>query len=326
MPKTLKIIFTGVCTFAPGIPEDPNEAISDFFVLTPAARSPRPARQKDEHGNVRIVARHHAYLYVPDQFLNTVPEPAMLLRDEKLGLCNVYLMDHAKLSFDLAPDNPVRYVVDNHLPVKDRPSDDNPNVARRNDSRWVPDSTEIFPNGARLRSDVDPRNDITNGRVTMVVHLKGGLIEANHPCNLVQPRTFKPELVQIEPRVLAPELVVTMAFPDQTESIKLNVKRLDPDERVSGLSVGELELHWRGDEIMQIRVGNDTLEEIVSLRNKERCATNADLPTAEAEFDLHYDLLEVQPGPNFPLPTRGGDEGDVGGCVGLKANLPGGTH
>lgn len=324
MARILKVIFPGVCTFTPGIPANPADTLSDFFVLMPAARSPRLARQKDEKDRPRIVARHQAYLYVPDQNLDDVPEPAMLLRDQKLGLCNVYLMDHARLSFDRTPLNPLRYFVDADRPVKGRPDDDDAMLAPRNDSRWVPDSTELFPDGATLRADVDPRHDITNGKVTMVVHLKGGLIEANHPCSTAQPRTFQPAQVQIEARSLAPELTVTMEFPDDTQSIKLLVKTLDPGEEVSGLTVSELKLSWRSNNVMQLRIGNDTLDEIVAMRGESRCAPVVDLPMAEAEFDLHYDLLDIQPAMVPPLPTRGGGQGDVGGCVGVRVKPPGG--
>jgi hypothetical protein len=323
MAKMLKVIFSGVCTFTPGIPENPTDTLSDFFALMPAARSPRLARQKDGNDKARIVARHQAYLYVPDQNLDDVPEPAMLLRDKTLGLCNVYLVDYARISFDRTPLNPLRYFADPNRPVKGRPDDDDATLAPRNDSRWVPDSTELFPNGATLSADVDPRHDITNGKVTMVVHLKGGLIEANHPCSTAQPRTFQPAQVQIEARSLAPELTVTMEFPDDTPSIKLLVETLDPGEEVSGLPVSEMELFWRNTDMMQLRIGNDTLDEIVAMRGESRCAPVFDLPTAEAEFDLHYDLLDIQPAPVPPLPTRGGGHGDVGGCVGLKVKLPG---
>ena len=324
MTKVLKVIFTGVCTFAPGVPETSNETISDFFALMPAARFPRLALQKDEHGKPRIVARHQSYLYVPDQILKTVPEPAMLLRDEKLGLCNIYLMDHARIAFDRIPNNPIKYILDAaNRPVQGVPDDDDAGIAPRNDSRWVADSADIFLGGAKLRSDVDPRHDITNGKVTMVVHLKGGRIEANHPCVTAQPRTFQPAQVEIPSRALAPELVVTMEFPDDTESINLTVSDLDPNESVSGL-VNSLELFWLDDDLIQLRIGNDTLDEIVALRNKARCAPSTNLPIAEAEFDLHYDLLEVEPSPDLPLPTREGNQGDVGGCVGVKVKLPGG--
>lgn len=321
MSKKLKVTFSGVCTFAPRIPKE--GAIGEFFVLMPAARSPRLARQHDKNGNRRIVARHHAYIYVPDKFLNAVPEPAMLVRDEKLGLCNIYLMDFASISFDQKPTNALEYFHTN-LPVKGRPNADDPTIAPPNDSRWVPDVAEVFPSPAKLKPEVDPRKDITNGQVTMVVHVTGGLIESSHPCNTAQTRTFKPEQVHIDARVMTSELTVTMEFADETKSIKVMAKPLDPGELLSGLDDSGLELFWRDKDIIQLRIGNDTLDEIVAIRNSSRCEPVPDLPETDTDFDLHYDLLNVALTPDLPLPTRGGDEGDMGGCVGLTVDMPDG--
>jgi hypothetical protein len=325
MPKTLKVIFTGVCTFAPSAPDDPNETLTDFFVLMPAARAPQLVPQKDQDGKPvkpLIIARHQSYLYVPDQLLGMVPEPAILIRDQSLGLCNVYLMDRARITFDRIPANPLRYFVDpQERPVTDRPDEDNLDIAPHNDSRWVADSTEILPGGARLRADVNPANDITNGLVSMVVHLKGGLIEAGDVCNTAQARTFAPVQVPIAARVLVPELTVTMEFPDDTLSINLVVSPLDPNELVSGLD-GGLELFWRSSDTIQLRIGNDTLDEIVALRDDRRCEPGDDLPELEAEFGLQYGLMEIPPGTDLPLPKRGGQQGDVGGCVGVKVKYP----
>lgn len=322
MPKTLKVTFSGVCTFAPRIP-DGDPRIDKLFVLMPAARSARLGRQLDPDTKTpTIVGRHHAYVYVPDNVLGTVPEPAILVRDEKLGLCNVYLIDRARISFGTTPENELAYFRDPaNRPVKGRPNSANPGIAPPNDSRWLPDVNEVFPKPVRLRGDVDPRKAITNDKVSMVVEVTGGLIEASHPCNTNQPRTFVPPLVSIPPRIMTSELTVTMKFRDDATSILLKIARLDPNERFSGLPGSGLELFWRTDTI-HLRIGNDTLDEIVAIRNSSRCAPPPHLPKQDADFDLHYDLLAVEPSSDLPLPTRTGDQGDIGGCVGLTVFMP----
>lgn len=328
MPKILKVFFSGICTYTPAIPKEAKEEIGEFFVLMPAARQPRLARQpvlepKADKGKPQFIGRHHAYLYIPSDVLKTAQQPTMVMDDEAFGPCNVYLIDNGRVSFDRTPDNALHYFVDpDKRPVKGRPDEDNPDIAPPNDVRWIPGTPDIFENPPTLKPTVDPRKDPADRMLAMVVQLHGGLIECNHPCNTVQPRMFKPPEVDIEERVMAPELTVTMAFGDDVERIKLTVKALNPDEHLSGLSEGALDLAWPDSGMMQLRIGNDTLDEIVAIRNSGRCAPVPSLPRAEADFDLHYDLLNVDPCRHLPLPTRGGDEGDVGGCVGLFAELP----
>lgn len=312
MSKTLRITFSGICTIAPGIPRDGEETPETVYVMMPQARQPlqRP-------GSVWVV-RHHAFLYVPDVLLGPVPDPAFLVRDTTLGLCNVYLVDHARIRVTPAPENDILFFTTN-LPLGTRPG--GPGSAPMEDCRWLPDARDVLaPGNDVLQSGLDPRRSSIPKDVSMIVELDGGTIRANVPCENVQPRNFVPPGNFPGPRVLASEFTVEMTFPDALETVKLSVAQLDPLVEVEGIPLGDVVLRLNASAPVDLRIGNDTLDEIAALRSGARCDVPDEPFSLDNDFDLHYNLLV--PGLQRSLPQNGGGHSEHNGCVGYMVKLP----
>jgi len=314
MAKTLKISFSGICTFAPGVPPNPATEFEKLFAVMPAARQPKLT--KDTKG---IVSRHHAYVYVPQKNLQDSSGAALSITKKVNNVdvvSNVYLVDHARITLDTVPNNKVKYFQDPTKPVKGHHSD--PGVAPPKDSRWVPDTREIF--GSVVKLKVNPKNNVSDV-VSMVVELSGGSIESDHACNSSQKRKFEPEIAVVEERIMNPDTVVIMEFPDATTTVTLKASKLDPGNQLIGLPATGLVLVWGGSQEIVIRMGNDTLDEIVIVDTNRRCAATP-VDRRDNDFDLHYEILDIPANSVRPIPVFGGGHGDFGGCVGLRAELP----
>jgi hypothetical protein len=311
MPKKLRIYFSGISTYASTVP-DANNTFERLFVIAPRARKPRLTLGEDIQKG--IVARHRTFVSVPTASFDRSAQPAFSVVEAR-GDCGVFLVNNARLGFSPAPMGRCKYFTAPETEVFGWPSTDG--SAPANDSRWIPSISEIFPQ-ATPRLTFDPRGDISNAKVGMIVEVTGALLEASVPCTSVQPKTFPG--TSIPARVMSVDLVATMEYPDETESVKLTIDRLDDTKPATGIGSAGLELKWPANATtMTLRMGNDTLDEIALLGSSGRCATDADV-NIDFDFDLHYDILA--PLTTRPLPDPSGHEGDWGGCVGLKVSTP----
>ena len=188
------------------------------------------------------------------------------------------------------------------------------------DCRWIPDAREVVPGHDTLRPSVDPRNARIGKEVSLIVELNSGIIKAHMPCQNAQPRVFNQPSGFAGPRVMASEFYCDVEYPDEATTVKLAFSQLNPLEELQGLTVRELVLQFGRSQMIEVRVGNDTMDEIVEMRSPARCDI-ADLPNApDNDFDLHYNLLTA--GPIRPLPLNGPRTSEHNGCVGYMAKLP----
>src|SRR6266480_600153 len=181
--KILRITFNGICTLTPPPPREGDDKVDKAFVLMAANRNAR----KNDWGST--VEQHFPFIYVPVSFLaKPIPPPDATTTDDKLGACNIYFIDHARVVVDTAPTAGIGYFVDER-PLAERPGSDD--VAPENDIRWVTDFRDILQGPARLRQTIDLSKSKFGPEVAVLVELKGGLLQAAFPCKSVQPKTFK---------------------------------------------------------------------------------------------------------------------------------------
>ena len=321
MPKTLRVTFSGICTRAPGYPRDGEHEPQNVYVLMPAARSGRPTRD----GSGRV-SRHHAFIYAPAAHLEQHPEPAFSVDDEKLGLCHVYLVDQARITFNPAPMKSIEHYV-TKKPLGERPG--SRDIAPEQDVRWLVDMRDIVPTpNAVLNEKSDPRRFDVQDHVAMIVELNGGVIKANFPCKTVQPQTFDPPpSVPMDPRVIASEFIVEMEYADSTSTVSLDVTAMASRE-VRGFDAPRLVINWGPRQAIDLRIGNDTRSEIVALQNIARCNARPEPMLRDNDFDLHYQLLAIADDEKVdrPLPTNSSHQTQHNGCAGAGASLnSGGT-
>jgi hypothetical protein len=312
MAKKLKIYFSGICTYASTVPDANDNTFERLFVIAPRARIHRPTLgDGDQKG---IVARHRTFVSVPTASFDRSAQPVFSVVEAR-GDRGVFLVNNARLALSPAPAGRCKYFTVPDTEVFGWPSTDG--SAPANDSRWVPSIAEIFPE-ATPRLAFDPREDISNDKVGMIVEITGALLEASVPCTSAQPKTFPG--TSIPARVMSVDLVATVEYPDETERVTLTITRLDDTKPATGIGPAGLELKWpAGADTMTLRMGNDTLDEVVLLGSTSRCTPDADVDI-DFDFDLHYDILTNVT--TRPLPDPSGYEGDWGGCVGLKVPTP----
>jgi hypothetical protein len=320
MAKTLRITFSGICTRAPGHPrKDKGESEPErVFVLMPAARTLGLTHDKTEQ-----VALHHAFIYVPTANLRDPPDSTFSVDDEKFGHCDVYLIDHVRVVVHPTPPEPKIVHAVTVLRVQNRPG--SRDIAPEWDARWLADLREILPDHAVLLVDPRASSDVS-AAVAMIVEFPAGTITANFPCKTVQPQEFRisPDADPIgEPRVFACEFIVTMEYPDDTTVVKLVLSPLSKDIPIDGISAAELELVWGSEPTLEIRIGNDTLDEIVALRGIARCNTRETPRASDNDFDLHYLLLDVPNTTPRPRPFNGDHQTMHNGCVPLAVSAGG---
>lgn len=315
MSKTLRITFSGICTRAPGYPRNGEKEPDTLYVLMPAARNSR--KQEDKVGPISI-GRHHAFVYVPAANLDSPLKPAFTVDDEVYGLCNVYLIDHTRLTFDRPPLNEISHFL-TELPLGERPGPED--IAPEGDVRWLLDMRDIAPDHHKLKLTADPRRREVDVSVSTVVEIPGGTIRANFPCKTVQPQEFRPPTLKpMEPpvRVIASEFIVEMEYPDETTSVTLNATPLRSNSAASGLGKGEVVLTWGPRRTIDIRIGNDTLQEIQALQSIKRCNARPIVTPRDNDFALHFDLFDFPPGVPRPLPFRASHQTQHNGCAGLS--------
>lgn len=309
MAKTLRITFSGICTLAPGYPREGDPIPTEVFILMAAARTAR-ASVDGQSG----ISRHTPFLYVPRAnlaFPTTDPptvfrSPDFTVNDVKLGTCDIFLFDRAEVRFDETATPPVRYHVTGAV-IDERPDSD----AEKKDMRWLPDLRDILPE-ASLDPAIDPRvsNPVDTNKVAAVVRLTRGVLTANFPCEPAALQEIPLPDGSVMRRTFACEFIVTMEYPDTTESVLLEIKR------ITGNPQPDVMLQWGDRDVIDVRMGNDTLDEVV------RLAKNDCIPPVIAEtdqdFELHYSIAtNVPPGPP-PLPKLpSGGEFRFNGCVGL---------
>jgi len=315
MSKTLRITFSGICTRVPGHPRSGDREPEQVFVLMPAARTLKLTEDKKDQ-----IPQHHAFIYIPAANLKEPPPPALFVDDERLGRTEVYLIDHARVRVRPRPPQQTIVHAVTDLPLAKRPGPKD--VAPEFDVRWLADMRDILPPDG-LSLQLNPTASDLNEEVAMIVELPAGTITANFPCKTVQPQRFRipadPPLIAEdrvfgEERVFACEFIVAMEYPDDTESVKLVLSPLSSDVPIDGIAAKELDLVWDTASTLDIRIGNDTLDEIVALRGIARCNAR-EMPRArDNDFDLHYLLLGGTTGPR-PRPFNGNDQTMHNGCV-----------
>lgn len=313
MPKTLRITFSGICTLAPGYPRAGEAAPTEVFVLMAAARTARASA--DGQG---AISRHSPFLYVPRA--NLIPmlptadprEPVVFrlpdfaVNDVNHGTCDVFLFDRADVRFDEAATPPVTYHVTGAV-IDERPDSDE----EKPDVRWLPDLRDILPD-ARLDPAIDPRvsNPVDTDKVAAVVRFTRGIITANFPCEPAALQEIPLPGGSVLRRTFACEFIVTMEYPDTTQRILLQINR------ISGNAQPDVMLKWGDSDVIHVRMGNDTLDEIVRLA-KDDCTPPAIIET-DHDFELHYSISTNVPAGPPPLPKLpSGGEFRFNGCLGL---------
>lgn len=306
--KILRITFNGVSTLTPGPPQEGEDAPQKAYVLMAANRQRRRNEWEAD------IDPHSPFVYVPALALGgDVPLPAEAVVDDKLGPCNIYFFDHARVVFDPPPKPGITYFTDPTRPLKERPGSDD--VAPEHDIRWLMDVRQVLPD-AKLKAAADPSATALGPEVAAVVELGGGVLKANFPCKTAQPKTFRDRKggrVEGFKRVLAAEFFIEMRFDENTPAVALRLEPLrGPDgERPAGIAGDVLILRWGDRTTIDLRIGNDTRPETRALVSFKRCDVRTrdvnGQPVAvprDDDFDMHYDLLDI-PGGIRPLPQNG---------------------
>lgn len=318
MSKTLRITFSGICTRAPGYPRNGEQEPEKVYVLMPATQD-----ESIETGET--TGRHHAFIYAPVASIAAdAPSPARRVDDEKFGLCHVYLIDHARLTFDPAPTNPIRHYISKR-DIGVRPG--SKEVAPEGDVRWLLDMRDLMPDDSyKLKPTADPRQSEVEESVSTIVELAGGTIRANFPCKTVQPQTFLPAPAvpqKVPERVIATEFIVEMQYPDDTSTVTLAATPLRSTAAVSGLPGSKLTLRWGARREIDLRLGNDTGDEIDALQTIKRCNSRPRPVRVDNDFALHFNLLQIVGNPPRPLPFNGSQQTQHNGCAGAAAGTNG---
>lgn len=328
--KILRITFNGVSTLTPGFPGDGKTA---HVLMAANRKTTKNAWSAD-------VEPHAAFIYAPVRILGgDVPRPAESVIDDKLGPCNIYFIDHARVVFDPPPIGPIEYCVDPDANRKRGVRPGSSDVIRESDIRWLMDIGEILPD-ATVSAASDPRSATVGEDVAVVVDLPAGLLKANFPCKTAQPKTFRDPNAPSVPgfkRVLAAEFFIEMRFREETESVALRLQRLhprptdgSPDHPPAGIAGDTLILRWGDRTTIDVRMGNDTRRETRALVSSKRCDIRTrdvnGQPVAiprDEDFDLHYRMLTVA-GNSRPLPQNGPHQTQFDHCSPASARSNGG--
>jgi hypothetical protein len=307
--KTLRITFSGICTIAPGYPRLGEQQAEEVFVTMPAAR--RAEKAADDES---IVARHYPFIYLPQanyameiaDFERPTPR-AFTVYDTTLGACDVFLIDKQRIEPDTTNQPGIRFHVTDVTPPVDRA-----------DARWLADMREIIP-AAEIDAACDPRDlHLDTNRVAAVIRLRDGVITSHFPCQSAEQVIEVPGGAAIQ-RVFASEFVVTIQYPIGAEPVRLTLIALgdgDPHDN--------LLLYWGARDVLDIRMGNDTFEEIVALQ-KNDCTPPPDSPDVDRDFELHYAISTKLPVSERPVPHVAQlGETRHNGCLASMANLPSG--
>lgn len=308
MPKILTITFSGICTLTPGYPREGEARPTQVFVVMPAARRPMPGAAAGT-----FIGRHYPFIYVPQANYLLLSNPdrptprAFTVYDKTLGVSDVFLLDAHRVELDMTDaDTPLQYHrgVD-EIGRRPAPGQD------KTDIRWVADMREIDP-GASLAADADPRQTDSPDRekVAAVVPFTHGVIAARFPCeNTAVQVITKADGTELA-RTFASEFTVTIEYPSFLEFVHLRVRPFveggDPHD--------DLVLYWGGRNRLDIRMGNDTFDELVMLQ-KNSCALPPGTPQEDRDFELHYRISENIN--TTSVPRASGNEARHNGCLGV---------
>lgn len=313
--KILKIVFSGISTLSPGPPlkKDESPPHKAFVLMAENYR----ARKNDWDATVEP---HFPFVYVPEAFLGgLISEPADRVDDEKLGTCNIYYLENARVTFDPLPEGKLHYYIDHEHDLGERPGSDD--IAHEDDIRWLADIRELLP-----PDQAPPRTspDAPGPEVAAIVELTGGTLKAGFPCKSVQTQTFRAAngktILGIK-RVLASEFSIEMKYPEATRQVKLRLRPLRGNAFLTGISLNELTLRWPEKGDLVVRMGNDTKPEARLAASPKRC--NARVRSSEGapllkprddDFFLHYELLNVPEHGVRPLPQAGPHQTSGDGC------------
>jgi len=302
--KILRIIFNGISTLYPGAPRTRDETPpAKAFVLMAANYE---TRKNDWEGTIEP---HFPFVYVPESLLaGLVSEPDERVEDEKLGTCNIYYLENARVTFEPSPTEELHYYIDPKHDPGERPGSDD--VAGEDDIRWLADLRDILPHVA-LKSPVNAPGP----EVAAIVELTGGTLKAGFPCKSVQTQTFRAagdETIPGIKRVLASEFSIDMTYPEETPQVKLRLRPLRMDAFMTGISLNELTLRWPKTGDLVIRIGNDTKLEARLVTSPKRCSARVRslqgepvLKPRDDDFFLHYELLKIPEKAARPLPQAG---------------------
>jgi hypothetical protein len=313
--KILRIIFNGISTLYPGPPRTKDETPPDKALVLMAANYEGRTNDWDAP-----VAPHFPFVYVPESFLGgLISEPDDRAEDSKLGRCNVYYLENARVTFDPPPPETLHYYIDQENDLGERPGSDD--VANEHDIRWLADIRDLLSGEVSLKSDPNAPGP----EVAAIVELTGGTLKAGFPCKSVQTQTFRAangKTIQGMKRVLASEFSIDMTYPETTPQVKLRLRPLRMDAFMAGISLNELTLRWpeKGG-LLVVRIGNDTKREARLASSLKRC--DARLRSSDGklvpkprddDFFLHYELLNIPPETARPLPQAGPHQTDGDHC------------
>lgn len=311
MSKTLRITFSGICTLAPGFPRNGEQPPAKVHVIMPAS----PAADIAVDGpDTRAISRHRFFLYAPKEHVmksTSARVPDFVVRDAKLSTdCEVYLMNRVHVKASRLSVNPLRY---NITPGSIGMSSGQPGAANKADIRWYADMREILPGVDQLSATVDPRVTALNQLATSVAgvfELDSGRILANYPCANAGPQTFnRPGGQGPLQRIFAPEFVNELVYPDSVTQVTLEITSLDGDVEP------DVTLTWGSSSVIDVRAGNDAVDEIVEIA-KNRCGGPVTGTTTDNDFELHYRLLSNAPAAGRPVPVATGGQTRHNGCLG----------
>jgi hypothetical protein len=288
-----------------------------------------PAKQINDWG--AAIPDHFPFVQIRRSLLIDPPDPSESVLVSEGSEHFIYYFKDARVRIDPPSTLGTRvdYFTDPKRPLAERPGSNN--VAPPSDIRWLADLRDILSEPAPFRNPDEPLGE----EVAAVVNLDSGLLKANFPCASVAPKTFmtftdgeKGKVVPGLRRVLADEFIIDIPYSEDTDRITLKFQRLREGTPVQfpqlkdGTRVeqpNELVIDWpKQQELLVVRMGNDTKDEVRRLDTPERCdpvrLTGPVLKARDDDFDLHYNLLEIPKGVGRPLPQNDIQQCSADGC------------
>jgi len=323
--KTLRIIFSGISTLYPGPPMNGEKSPDKAFVLmaaNPKKENGKRTKQEQQADTSKLVIPEHAAFVMVDRAaLENPPKPDDGSGKSDSGDCIYYIQDaRVKIA---APESqqPLSYYMDLERPLADRPGSFD--VAPAGDIRWLADLRDLLPEPVPIKETADPNERFLGDEVAAVVDLDCGELRANFPCDTVAAKTFKaPDsdvVVSGFKRALATEFTLDIHYPKETKTVTLSFEALRQRTPVTGPKGDELVLKWpEGHRMLEVRMGNDTKEEVRRLNTPGRCDPRRQdgpvLKPQDPEFDLHYNVLAIPKGGERPLPQNDPRQCSADGC------------
>jgi hypothetical protein len=333
--KTLRIIFTGIVTLTPGPPRYDDKPPDKAFVMMAANVDKKRGKRGKQINDWGIeIAEHFPFVSVNCLGLDNPPAPDDGPGRHNGGDCIYYFRD-ARVKIE-PPRRPkkirLEYFTDPTKPLADRPGSDD--VAPPDDIRWLADIRDILQIESKppqLKKTADPNATYVDDNVAAIVDLDGGTLRASFPCDTLNPKTFIDKDNNVVPglrRVLASEFIIDIRYPKETARVTLSFHKLRKGAAVTGPA--KLVLKWPvGRTTLEVRMGNDTKEEVRRLNTPQRCdparQTGPVLKPRDDEFDLHYNLMQIPPTVSPPLPSNDPHQCSSEGCKPLMVSNPGGN-